>query len=344
MDNTAGKGAHAAWVPVGAIALLGLLLAGCGGDDGTVLDAGPGPSDSGSRDSAPPMDSPGTPPPDAPTGPPPIDECADRAPEWIFCSGFEEGNKDIWDDYDGNPDETNLLLADRGPFDLAGNTVMRMRPLPGRGGADLVKELPSTHDRLFARWYIKYEPGFDFSAPNHGGGLHAGSRDLLGRSDYRPTGSDWFGAWVEHDTGLHVSYVYSYYRGMYQDCADPSGSCWGDHFPCMADEGTTYCEKPQHRETFVPPTLTTDQWYCVELLLDGGTPTGSETGANGTIGLWVDDSAIGLWDDLWMRTTADLQIGILWLSLFHHGDHAPVGADYDNVVVSTERVGCIAGS
>ena len=23
----------------------------------------------------------------------------------MFCSGFEEGNKDIWDDYDGNPDE-----------------------------------------------------------------------------------------------------------------------------------------------------------------------------------------------------------------------------------------------
>ncbi|HOU90000.1 MAG TPA: hypothetical protein PLU22_03095 [Polyangiaceae bacterium] len=266
--------------------------------------------------------------------------CAEAPPDWVFCSDFEEGNKDVWDDYDGNPDETNLLMADGGPFDLADNHVMRLRAPAGRGGADLVKVLPDTYDRLYARWYISYEPGFDFSAPNHGGGLHAGSRDLLGRSDYRPDGTDWFTAWVEHTTDTHVHNLYSYYRGMYMDCVDPNGACWGDHFPCMLDEGEAYCERPEHRETVTPPTLETGRWYCVELLVDGGTPMSSEAGADGVFDFWIDGQEIGPWDDLWLRATPDLRLSILWLNLFHHQEHSVEGVLFDDVAVSTAPIGC----
>src|SRR5262245_7979899 len=44
----------------------------------------------------------------------------------VFCSGFEEGNKSIWDDYDGNPDSTNILMSDPGPCNTASNHVMRL--------------------------------------------------------------------------------------------------------------------------------------------------------------------------------------------------------------------------
>ena len=64
-----------------------------------------------------------------------LDECADAPPEWIFCSCFEEGNLDIWDDYDGNPAETNQLVTDPGPLDQASNHVMRLWIPPGRGTA-----------------------------------------------------------------------------------------------------------------------------------------------------------------------------------------------------------------
>ncbi len=127
---------------------------------------------------------------------------------------------------------------------------------------------------------------------------------------------------------------------MYQDCADPNGACWGDHFPCVYDDGSNYCEKPQHRETVMPPTLETGRWYCVEILADAGTPTSSEAGADGSFDLWVDGQQIGPWNDLWLRTTADLELSILWLSLFHHGDHSVEGVMYDNVVVSKSRIGC----
>ncbi len=269
----------------------------------------------------------------------PVDECQNMQPGWIFCSGFEEGNFDIWDDYDGNPPETNRLLEDGGPFGLEGNHVAQLRVPPGRGGADFVKVLGGGYDRLYARWYVKWEDGYDFDAPSHGSGLHAGSRDYLGHSDYRPDGTDWFSSWIEPQTSTHRLVAYTYYRGMYMECSDPNGSCWGDFFPCMLDEGTRYCTKEQHRETVTPPALETGRWYCIEMMIDAGDPVWTDAEANGILTFWIDGVEIGPWTDLWFRTTSDLQLTILWLNLFHHGEHSVEGIMLDNVVVSTQRIG-----
>ncbi len=274
-------------------------------------------------------------------------EACDDAPvcaAGVFCSGFEEGNKAIWDDYDGNPDATNLLLLDPGPCARPGNRVMRMRVPPGRGGSDLVKVLPSTNARMFARWYQKWEPGYDFTAANHGSGLHAGSRDLLGRSGYRPSGSNWFSAFFEPTANAGTlnrrPHLYAYYPGMSQDCSDPNGSCWGDSLPCMYDEGSNYCKKPEQRETVMPPQLESGRWYCIEVLLDGGTPVASAALADGAANFWVDGIQYGPWTTLWMRTTSALKVSTLWMNLFHHAEHSTAGVMLDDIVVSTSRVGC----
>ena len=269
----------------------------------------------------------------------------------VFCTGFEEANpKALWDDYDGNPNTHNEVLDQAGPCATPGNTVMRLKVPPGRGAADLVKVLPSTHDKLYARWYQYWEPGYDFSAQNHGGGLHAGDRGLLGQSGNRPNGQDWFTSWFEPLAGSWngnnlsgFPYLYSYYPGMYQQCGSP-GNCFGDALPCMYDEGSGFCTKPQHRETVMPPRLETGRWYCVEVMLDGGTPTATAAGANGVQDFWVDNVEIGPWTDLWHRTTSNLKISILWLNLFHHAEHSTVGVMLDDVVVSTQRIGCHGGS
>ncbi|MEJ2315174.1 MAG: hypothetical protein P8Y85_10590, partial [Nitrospirota bacterium] len=54
----------------------------------------------------------------------------------------------------------------------------------------------------------------------------------------------------------------------------------------------SYCEKPQHRETVLPPVLTDDHWYCIEMMMDGGTPTADEP-ADGELDFWVDGLEIG---------------------------------------------------
>lgn len=278
-----------------------------------------------------------------------FDECSHPKAEWLFCSGFEEANwQSVWDDYDGNPEPSNHLMADLGPSNSPSNHVMRLRVTPKqRGGADLVKVV-SAHDRLYARWYALYEPGFNFDAPNHGSGLFAGARDDLGVSGNRPSGTDFFQATLDYSLGseLHAhSYrSYVYYPGMYQDCADPNGSCWGDSLPCEYDTGAVYCTDAQDlpKAGFAPPTLEAGQWYCVEEMVDAGTPAASAAGADGGIDFWIDGAEQAP-DQLhhWMRASASVQPNILWLSLFHHdGTHSDVGVYYDNVVVSTARIGC----
>jgi hypothetical protein len=75
-------------------------------------------------------------------------------------------------------------------------------------------------------------------------------------------------------------------------------------------------------------------------MLDGGTATPTQSGANGSQNFWVDGAEIGPWTGLWHKTNPNLRVNILWLSLFHHNNHPNVGVRFDNVVVSTQRIGC----
>jgi hypothetical protein len=256
----------------------------------------------------------------------------------IFCTGFEDGNFSVFDDYDGNPAPWNTLLADPGPLNLADNNITRMRVPPGRNGTDLTKVLPATQDKIYMRWYQRWEKGYDFTALNHGGGPHAGARNLMGRSGNRPTGADWFSAWLEPLDGRLT--LYTYYRGMYQDCANPAGSCWGDRFPCFMDEGN-YCEKPEHREKIMPPLLQSNRWYCLEVMMDAGSAVTSDAQANGSMNLWIDNIEYGPFNGLWFRTTPTIKISVVTLGVFHHEDHAVEGTEYDNLVVSKDRIGCL---
>jgi hypothetical protein len=270
-------------------------------------------------------------------------ECATPPAGTVFCEDFEGTNpKARFDDYDGNPDSENPVVSDTGPAIDAANKAIRFRAPAGQGGgADLVKILPGSYDRLYARWYLKYEPGFNFAAPNHGGGLAAGSRDYLGRSGIRPSGNEYAAFAMQYQDNTAKPYAYSYYRGMYQQCTDPNGSCWGDSLPCVFDSGATYCTKPQHRPTVALPSLQTGQWYCIEQYVDMGTPTTTGQAANGRLTLWLDGKQLSDIGDLWLRTTDSLKIQNLYLALYHHdGTHSVVGELIDNVVVSTQRVGC----
>jgi hypothetical protein len=258
----------------------------------------------------------------------------------VFQSGFEEGNKLIWDDYDSNPDFQNMLLSDPGPFNTPGNHVIRLAAPSGkRGGADLFKVLPSQHDSLYVRFYLKYEKGFNFDARNHGSSLLAGSRDYVGRSGIRPNGDDHASAGIQYNPKSHRPELYVYYRGMNQDCADPSGSCWGDVLPSARDKGKTYSRNEEDRTPLLPPVLNDDKWYCFEMKVNLGKPSADGTGSDGEIEFWVDGFNYGRWEHRWMRTTDQLKLSMLWLKLFHHdGTHSDAGILMDDVTVSKSRM------
>jgi len=273
----------------------------------------------------------------------PRNECANPPAGTIFCEDFESVNpKAHFDDYDGNHDTENQIVIDTGPSSDAANKVIRLRvPAEQRGVSDLLKVLPVSYDKLYARWYFKYESGFNFSAGNHGSGLAAGDRSFTGRSGIRPNGDDYASFFVQYQENTAKPYVYSYYRGMYQDCRNPNGSCWGDSMPCVYDNGAYYCTKPKDLPTVTIPKLAAGQWYCYEQVVDMGAASTNGSGATGRLTQWLNGVLIGDNTNLWLRTTSNLKIQNLWLSLFQ-GDvtHSVAGEMIDNVVVSTLPIGC----
>lgn len=263
----------------------------------------------------------------------------------VFCSEFEEGSLTaVWSTVNGPA----AIVADPGPFGRADNHVLRLSAPSGTTGSNVIKTFAGAR-RIYARWYQKWEAGYDFNAPSHYGGLHAGDRWSYGRSGYRPDGDDWYSTWLEPVNGWGVApgdvgrlNLYTYYRGMYMDCADPEGRCWGDHFPCMV--GSNYCTKaPVRVPPPYPPVMQTERWYCLEVMLDGGTPTPTPEGADGVQNFWVDGVEIGPWTGLWHRTTATgMDVNLLALSVYLPSWHADAGVRFDNAVVSTSRIGCVA--
>lgn len=270
-------------------------------------------------------------------------ECASTSGNTIFCEDFEGASpKSDFDDYDGNPDTENKIVSDNGPAANAANKAIRLRVTTGQaGGSDLIKVLPGSYDKLYARWYFKYEPGFNFSALNHGSGLMAGNRNFIGQSGNRPNGTDFASFYMQYQADSAKPFSYSYNRGMYQDCGDPNGNCWGDSLPCVYDNGASYCTKSQDRPTVTQPTLVAGQWYCYEQMVDMGTPSTNGSGATGRVTQWLNGGQIGDNTNLWLRTTSNLKLQNLWLNLYHHdGTHSTGGELIDNVVVSTSRIGC----
>ena len=274
----------------------------------------------------------------------PLDECALPRPEWIHCDGFEGGDLTRWDADTQAVGESRLLVATAGPSGQSGNHALRLRVPAGRGGSGINKTFtPAEYDILYARWYVQFEPGFNLAAKNHGHGLHAGDRWSKGIAGIRPSGDDYFTMNVDYlpatATAPARHYIYTYYRGMYMDCADPNGSCWGDNFPCMIS--SNYCTRPEHKPTVWPPAIETGRWYCIELMVNAGTPAASQASADGVLNLWIDGVEIGAWASLWFRTTATVKLNHFWLGLFHHDDtHSVEGQLFDHVVVSPTRIGC----
>jgi hypothetical protein len=267
--------------------------------------------------------------------------CANPDADDVFCTDFEEGNLETWNDYDQNPDDMNDVVPDQGPFGIVGNHVVRMRVAPSADGTDLVKQLPGFYDALYARWWVKLEPGYDLdmSSPLWPG-LHAGGHASLGASGFLPSGDDRFTVLTSHDVATHGMITKLDYRGLYQDCPDPASACYRDELPCTRDEGESFCTRPQHRETAALVAIEKARWYCVELFVDAGTAVASAAEADGRVSLWLDDELLFEYGDLWFRTSPELKMDVLWMTEFTSNGHGDEGVLYDDVIVSRSRIGC----
>ncbi len=235
----------------------------------------------------------------------------------IFCSGFEGTTKELNDSW-RNGAVGYYTAVDSGPFRVPGNKVMKYDMFGANSPVELdaphiTKTFTPGYDKLYARWYQKFGPGYNFSLSDHVGlGFCTGGTCGLAAITSNPcTGTDW--GLLEPDASGSFHW-YVYHPGK-------SGT-WGDVF------GTT-------------AAITANKWYCVEILIDMGSPTPTASGATGAFDLWVDGTHRGRKSGVWMRSCATLKLTSLFYLAYERAERNQVGVSvyFDDFVVSTQPIG-----
>jgi len=253
----------------------------------------------------------------------------------IWCSGMEE--PDINGNWN-NQGASQQKYLDPGPFTIPGNSVARITGLSRRWNGRGWK-------RLYCRYYQKFETGYDFAAACHNGGAFSGGADCYGCAGNRaPAGAGgWFWGTLESCyNDLRRLHFYFYYPGQKMDCANPAGSCWGDHVPCMISD--SYCNRISAFKAPpmpLPPLMEDNRWYCIEMMCDAGDPAASATGANGVLDFWIDGTEYGPFQNLWFRSDSIVLVNLIGFMMYYHNGN-PNGKTIliDDVVVSGSPVGC----
>ncbi len=254
-------------------------------------------------------------------------------PGVIFCNGFEGTQSEVQDAW-GNSTAPQFAVSDPGPFNVAGNKVLKLN---NEIMTHVRRGLGAGYDRLYARWYQKFPSNYNWDFSHHHGFTYA-SNTSSGGSAYTPWGCPtdpglppgMADIWVQMEPNRtpegspNTIHWYAYHPGK--------ETGWGDVFVNNTDG-----------------VITSGQWHCIETMIDLGTPTPTMSGANGALDTWVDGvhygpNTCGSWParcgGIWFRTCSALQIkyvDIMSSAPGFAGDANEIL--YDDVVVSTQPIG-----
>ncbi|MGD9496518.1 MAG: hypothetical protein AB7Y46_09425 [Armatimonadota bacterium] len=188
----------------------------------------------------------------------------------IFVERFDEGSVEAvtarWEEC-RNPQI--MSLSSDTPPECADGASLLLTHVGGQGtGAHLYRRLLPGYDRVFARFYLKFDPD---CAPIHHLGTHLGGLNPPTPwpnpgAGIRPSGADRFTTGVE-PYGSDWSWdFYSYWQGMH---VHGDGSYWG----------TPFLSGTQR------PSVKRGQWICVELMVRVNDPVDA---SNGEQAFWID--------------------------------------------------------
>lgn len=296
-------------------------------------------------------------------------ECDQPKPEWIACEDFESGHLgwQPWFDEssfvqcvgctnDGNdPARIRLTnepgVAHGGEWALhmpgeasaqyqGGSVAIRTCAGEKKGGCEL-----TNYEQLYFRTYVKLAA--DHQYVHHFLAL-VGSRpdafwDTDGNAGCRPNGERWAGTVVDFNQS-HELFFYTYHPEM--GC-DAGGYCSGSYAEnicsgCadkgMACENGLECCWGNHFEPDPPVVLPKDQWVCLEMYMKLNTPGV----ADGEMAFWVDDQLGIATNGIRWRDIPELGLNKAFLQHYIEVGDTDVSNRvwFDDVVVSTERIGC----
>lgn len=344
-----------------------VLLLGC---DGAEL--GPPDAETPSMDAATRGDARVTDPPDAQEPPPPptdggpgrVASCDDPDPAWVFCEDFEAGDGDWdawWGQTDfvaaiGGDDRGRITLSDAEPFSGGWAAYLPAAASAGNRGAtldwwDCDGEQASgcgleSHDQLYFRAYVRFAE--DHRYVHHFlsvGGSQPDDFWYHGTAGCLPNGELAMSTTVDHREGTHESFFYTYHPEMRCDTRCDRYADVGRICAECADKGLPTCdEQPQccwgnHEEPDPPVAFPVGEWFCFEMTMRANTPGAHD----GEMAYWIDDELAHRVDGMMWRTTERLALNRVRLQHYITESDAEGHANrvsFDDVVVSTERIGC----
>ncbi len=296
-------------------------------------------------------------------------ECDKLKPGWIACEDFEAGEvgwKSWFEespfvqcvgctDTENNPARIRLTNERGAAHD--GDWALHM---PGeasaeyQGGALAVRTCAdekqpgcalTNHEQLYFRTWVKLAA--DHQYVHHFLAI-AGSRpdafwETDGNAGCRPDGERWAGTTVDFNPS-HELFFYTYFPGM---TCDAGGYCSGDYAQNICDGCATKdmaCDNGLEccwGNLFEPEpavVLPKDQWVCLELYMKLNTPGM----ADGEMAFWIDDQPGHAAGGMQWRDTPELGLNKAFLQHYIDVGDTDVSNQvwFDNVVVSTERIGC----
>ncbi len=275
----------------------------------------------------------------------PGDRGIDQAPGVVFADDFEDYSTvaDLRNKWDVVTHEAQLSL-DVIPQNSDGGRQTLKMTIPQRQNSlatGIGKSLAQTQDRLFLRWYVKFDAGwFVPKGSVHNGGSISSKYFVndVATPGVPADGRNKFLVNFENDNNNgdppgHMN-VYIYWPEQ--------GDRFGDHFYpsgkvlpfSKARSGAaTFGEQFQARRDFSPKR---DRWYCYEHMVQANTPSKRD----GRVALWVDGKLIADFTNLRLRDTGDLRIDRIKLGLYiarntERANHKWI----DNVVAATSYIG-----
>ncbi|HJN19094.1 MAG TPA: hypothetical protein QGH10_26585 [Armatimonadota bacterium] len=165
-----------------------------------------------------------------------------------------------------------MALADDVPAGSAGKHSLQMTHVGGQGsGCTLYRRLPRSYDRLFYRFYVKFDPDcWPIHHFFHVGGYNPPTAWAQGGAGERPGGDERITVGVEP---FGQSWIWNYYAyWMEMRGSPPRGQTWGN---CFTAESQPKAER--------------GQWTCLELMIKLNQPV---TERNGEIALWKDGKLV----------------------------------------------------
>ena len=273
------------------------------------------------------------------TTPPPVStaECSVMHPGWLFCDDFEQNRLSHYFEYT-NPNGSFTRTTGVG---LGGSTGMRATFAPGQSDAGSLKvafgKTPSSYIRpvdagttiyreIYWRMYVKND-----STWTGGGG------DKLSRAQSLAN-SQWAQAmvapiWSGNPNSSADNYLY----------LDPATGVSGDTLLETAYNDFAHQHYLGSRQGVIPifDASHVGKWYCVEAhvrLNDAGQ-------SNGIFEYWINGQLQASRSDLnWIGSYSAYGINVIFFeNYWNNGSPKAQSRYFDNIVISTQPIGCIQG-